>query len=71
MDYHTSDVQRVDFQRQAIERAEGNAKERQVFVGGVSMYASEDDLMHVFETCGTVVALRWGVDRRSKKFKCQ
>jgi hypothetical protein len=69
MDYHTSDVQRVDFQRQAIERAEGNAKERQVFVGGVSMYASEDDLMHVFETCGTVVALRWGMDRRSKKFK--
>jgi hypothetical protein len=69
MDYHSSDVQRVDFQRQAIEHAEGNSKERQVFVGGVSMYASEDDLMHVFETAGTVVALRWGIDRRTEKFK--
>ena len=69
MDYHSSEVQRVDFQRQAIERAEGDAKERQVFVGGVSMYAAEDDLMRVFETAGTVVALRWGMDRRSQKFK--
>jgi hypothetical protein len=70
MDYHSSDVQRVDFQRQAIESAEGHPKDRQVFVGGVSMYASEDDLMRVFETAGTVVALRWGVDRRAgNKFK--
>tara|TARA_B100000795_G_scaffold259397_1_gene234335 strand:- start:103 stop:1137 length:1035 start_codon:yes stop_codon:yes gene_type:complete len=67
--YHQSDVVRVDFQRQAIEHATGDSKERQVFVGGVSMYASEDDLMHVFETAGTVVAVRWGVDRQTQKFK--
>ena len=62
-------VHRVDFQRRAIEIAEGDSKLRQIFVGGVSMYASEDDLMRVFEPCGTVVALRWGTDRRTHKFK--
>ena len=62
-------VNRVDFQRRAIEIAEGDSKLRQVFVGGVSMFASEDDLMRVFEPCGTVVALRWGTDRGTHKFK--
>ena len=62
-------VHRVDFQRRAIEIAEGDSKLRQVFVGGVSMFASEEDLMRVFEPCGTVVALRWGTDRRTHKFK--
>ena len=62
-------MHRVDFQRRAIEIAEGDSRLRQVFVGGVSMYASEDDLMRVFEPCGTVVALRWGTDRRTHKFR--
>lgn len=63
------EVHRVDFQRRAIEIAEGDSRLRQIFVGGVSMYATEDDLMRVFEPCGTVVALRWGTDRRTHKFR--
>ena len=70
MSYQHTPIIRRDFQRKELETAEaGPSYLRQVFVGGVSRYASENDILSLFESVGTVVAVRWGVDRRSKQFK--
>ena len=48
---------------------EDDGKQKQIFVGNLHHEISEDDLLRLFDKAGKVVGLRWGLDRKTRRFK--
>ena len=46
-----------------------DGKIKQVFVGNLHNDICEDELLEAFENYGKVTAVRWGTDRRTRKFR--